>query len=143
VNKKYFPFLALLAAVLFFFWVKKNQRGHVSEVRPVRIETTVPAVVPPTDPEGFDRNTAHLVFSKHAKCRMECRHIDESEIKEILLTGTVNTEKIEKSDKGISYPLEGVTHDSQHVRIVFAPHKNEMVVVTVIDLDKEWQCDCN
>ena len=74
---------------------------------------------------------------------MDCRHIDESEVKEILQTGTINTEKIEQSNKGTSYPLEGITHDKQRVRIVFAPHKDEMVVVTVIDLDKEWQCDCN
>jgi hypothetical protein len=26
VNKKYFPWIALLAAALFLFWVKKNQR---------------------------------------------------------------------------------------------------------------------
>ena len=26
----------------------------------------------------------HLYYTKHARCRMDCRHIDESEIKEIL-----------------------------------------------------------
>ena len=74
---------------------------------------------------------------------MDCRHIDESEIKEIIQKGEVNYSKIEESPKGKSYPLEGVTHDKQHVRIVIAPHENELVVVTVIDLEKEWQCDCN
>lgn len=74
---------------------------------------------------------------------MECRHIDESEIKEILETGEINYNKIERSDKGETYPLEGITHDSQHVRIVVAPHQNELVIVTVIDLGKEWQCNCN
>jgi hypothetical protein len=73
---------------------------------------------------------------------MECRHIDESEVKEILKEGVINYSKVEEDDKGKTYPLEGTTHDKQHVRIVFAPHSNELVVVTVIDLDTEWPCDC-
>ena len=56
--------------------------------------------------------------------------------------GQLNYNKIEESDKGKSYPLEGVTHDKQHVRIVFAPKKENLVVVTVIDLDTDWYCDC-
>lgn len=134
--KKYFPLIALLAAALLFFWVKKNQRG-----KPVHIPVNIEQPVAVTDP--FDRNTAQIVYSKHARCRMDCRHIDESEVKEILQKGEINHDKIEESSKGISYPLEGYTHDRQHVRIVFAPHENELVVVTVIDLEKEWQCNCN
>jgi hypothetical protein len=143
VNKKYLPFIALLTAVLLFFWVKKNQRGYRPQVKREKIETVVPAIVPTNDPADFDRSATKIIYSKHARCRMDCRHIDESEVKEILQTGTINTEKIEQSNKGTSYPLEGITHDKQRVRIVFAPHQGEMVVVTVIDLDKEWQCDCN
>lgn len=137
MNKKYFPFLALLAAVLLFVWVKKNQRGDVKP-DPVTVKTEVLAGAP-----ELDRNSTHLTYSKHAKCRMECRHIDQAEVEDILKRGEINYEKIEESVKGKSYPLEGVTRDKQHVRIVFAPQQQEIVVVTVIDLDKEWQCDCN
>jgi len=136
VLRKYFPLIALLAAALLFFWIKKNQRGKAVHI-PVNIEQPVAGKDP------FDRNSGHIVYSKHALCRMECRHIDESEVKEILQKGTINYDKIEEGPKGRSYPLEAVTHDKQHVRIVFAPHENEMVVVTVIDLEKEWPCDCN
>lgn len=132
--KKYLPLIALLAAALLLFWVKKNQRGK-------QVHIPVDITQPAADP--INRNTNDIVYSKHARCRMDCRHIDETEIIEILKTGTINYSKVEESDKGKSYPLEGVTHDDQHVRIVFAPHGNELVVVTVIDLDKEWQCDCN
>lgn len=134
--KKYFPITVLLAAALLFFWVKKNQRG-----KPVHIPVNVVQPVSATDP--FDRSITHIIYSKHALCRMDCRHIDESEVKEILQNGVINYDKIEDSPKGKSYPLEGYTHDKQHVRIVFAPHENELVVVTVIDLEKEWSCDCN
>ena len=73
---------------------------------------------------------------------MECRHIDESEVKEILEQGTINYAKVESDARGKTYPVEGVTHDKQRVRIVFAPKDDEIVVVTCIDLDTEWPCDC-
>jgi hypothetical protein len=136
VQKKYYPFIALIAAALLLFWVKKNQRGKPTHI-PVNIE------VPVSTSEPIDRKTTHIIYSRHARCRMDCRHIDESEVKEVLEKGEINYNKIEEDEKGKSYPLEAVTHDGQHVRIVFAPHENELVVVTVIDLDREWQCNCN
>ena len=74
---------------------------------------------------------------------MDCRQIDETEVKEIWQKGVLNEDKIEKSNKGISYPLEGRTHDGQRVRIVFAPKEDRVIVVTVIDLEHEFACDCN
>jgi len=75
---------------------------------------------------------------------MECRHIDESEVREILEKGDIN---YSKSEPGAmpdpKYALEGTTHDGQNVRIVFAPSQRGMVVITVIDLGVEWQCNCN
>ena len=137
MNKKYFPFLALIAAVLLFIWVKQHQRGD-SKAPQKNVRTVIEA-----ETGGFNRGIARLVYSKHAQCRMNCRQIDSTEVKDILANGTLNESKIEDSDKGRSYPLEGFTKDKQHVRIVFAPHQDEIVVVTVIDLDKEWQCNCN
>ena len=136
MQRKYLPFIALIAAALLLFWVKKNQRGKPTHV-PVNID------VPVVTKDPLDRTISNIIYSKHARCRMDCRHIDESEVKEILQKGEINYNKIEESDKGRSYPLEGTTHDRQHVRIVFAPHENELVVVTVIDLETEWPCNCN
>ena len=147
--KKYLPFIALFAAAFFFWYVKSHQRGSY----PVKHSTQqgektiiVPAVLPPGSDtsagEAFDRHTSHIFYSKHARCRMECRHIDESEIKEILETGRINYNKIESDERGKTYPLEGITHDHQHVRVVIAPKDNGVMVVTCIDLDREWPCDC-
>lgn len=141
--KKYLPFILLLAAALFFYWVKTHQRGAATHVT---ISPEAPANNEANTSAGndpVDRNTTNIVYSKHARCRMECRHIDETEVKQILKEGVINYNKVEEDSKGKTYPLEGITHDKQHVRIVFAPHQNELVVVTVIDLDKEWDCDCN
>ncbi len=147
--KKYLPYILLLAAALFLFFIKRNQRGNNSPTSKTEQTTnriTVPAVLPadekPEEVEGFDRNTTNLIFSKHAKCRMDCRKIDESEIREILKSGKINYKKIQNDKRGKTYPVEGFTHDKQHVRIVFAPKGDGLVVVTVIDLDTAWKCDC-
>jgi len=135
VNKKYFPIIALIAAVAFFYWIKNNQ-GDTTQRKDIRVETDAFVT------KDFDRSIEQIIYSKHARCRMSCRQIDESEVKQILREGRINPEKIESSSKGVSYPLEGRTHDGQRVRIVFAPKEKTLVVVTVIDLDKEQECDC-
>lgn len=73
---------------------------------------------------------------------MECRHIDEQEVAEILKKGTLNTSRIRRETRGTTYPLEGITRDKQRVRIVVAPRANGLEVVTCIDLDTDWPCDC-
>jgi len=90
------------------------------------------------------RNTAHLILTKHAKCRMDCRHITEDEIKEIIHDGKVNEAKSGPGSKGDeTYALEGYSNEHQHLRIVVAPESDGLVVITCIDLDNEWQCNCN
>ncbi len=148
--KKYLPFIFLIAAASLYLFIKKNQRGE-SPPKPnieqsaekITIPVLTPEKIETDEVEGFNRNTSNLIFSKHAKCRMDCRHIDESEIREILKNGTINHKKMQRDKRGITYPVEGFTHDNQRVRIVFAPKDdNSLVVVTVIDLDKDWSCDC-
>ncbi len=143
------PYILLVAAALLLFFIKRNQRGNTSHL-PATEQTsdriTVPALIPAAEKDdrvdGFNRNTDNLIFSKHAKCRMDCRKIDESEIREILKNGKINYNKIQNDKRGKTYPVEGFTHDKQHVRIVFAPIGEGLVVVTVIDLEREWKCDC-
>lgn len=134
MQKKIFPLLALIAAAIFYYWVKTNQRGNIDVPQTQEINTKV---------FPFNRDTSHLIYSKHAKCRMGCRMIDDYEVKEILLTGKLDETRIEESEKGITYPLEGLTRDKQYVRVVFAPKEKETVVVTVIDLETDWPCNCN
>lgn len=40
------------------------------------------------------------------------------------------------------YALEGITKDDQRVRIIFAQCNEKTVVVTVIDLETDYQCNC-
>lgn len=92
---------------------------------------------------GFDRRTSLLEYTRHARCRMECRQITESEVADIMQTGKINYRKSNvKARPCPTYAVEGYTDDNQHVRIVFGQCDNKTKVITTIDLDKEWQCHC-
>ena len=153
MGKKFVPFIALILAGLLLWFIKTYQRGTLHTN--VKADKNQPAISNngsvnnnspediPSSEENLNRHAARIIYSRHAKCRMECRHIDESEVKEILDKGTINYNKIESDSRGKTYPLEGITHDHQHVRIVFAPKGEGVVeVVTCIDLDTDWPCNC-
>ena len=133
--KKYLPYILFIAAAIFLFWIKTNQRGE-KKAREAAIENT-------GSKEPFVRDTAMLVYSRHAKCRMGCRQIDTEEVEDILMNGKINYSRVEEDEEGITYPIEGLTKDRQYVRIVYAPKPDAIIVVTAIDLEKEWPCSCN
>jgi hypothetical protein len=148
MNKKSLPylFLALLLVALAVvrMYKKSNPGGNTTTQQDKRREPTAPPSDNPGRTDGFNRRVARLIYTKHARCRMDCRHIDESEVKEILEKGTINYKKSElENTRGPKYALEGTTHDNQRVRIVFAQDSDGMAVVTVIDLDTEWKCHCD
>lgn len=93
---------------------------------------------------GFNRSPAYIHYSKHAKCRMECRHVNESEVKEIITDGKINYSKSDLNEEACNkrYALEGYSYDNQKLRVVVAECNNELTVITVIDLGKDWVCDC-
>ena len=140
--KKYLPYFVLLAAGFLLWFIKKHQASSYPKQQNINVD--IPIIIPSEkDGAAFKRNVHTIIYSKHARCRMACRNIDESEVKEILAAGHLNTSKIQEDERGKTYPLEGETHDKQHVRIVFAPKGADTVeVVTCIDLDTEWPCDC-
>jgi hypothetical protein len=148
MTKKYLPYFILLFAAFALWYIKSHQRGNYN-VNPVSVQTgnhssdSISAINNNnTSDDDFNRSVDHIIYSKHARCRMECRHIDEDEVKEILKDGKVNENKIETDDRGKTYPLEGMA-EGHHLRIVFAPKGGDAVeVVTCIDLDTDWQCDC-
>ena len=140
--KKYVPYFVLLGAGFLLWFVKKHQASSYPTIKNNNTAIIIPAVKDKIE-KGFNRNAHTIIYSRHAHCRMDCRHIDASEVKEILATGHVNNSKMQEDERGKTYPLEGETHDKQHVRIVFAPKGTDTLeVVTCIDLDTEWPCNC-
>ena len=93
--------------------------------------------------ENAFRDTNHLILTKHARCRMDCRHITAAEIKDIIHNGNVNYSKSGKGNKGDdTYALDGYSNEHQHIRVVVAPENEGLMVITCIDLDHEWPCNC-
>ena len=94
--------------------------------------------------QDFNRHPAYIHYSKHAQCRMECRHIDESEVKEILSDGNINFSKSDLNEDACHkrYALEGTSHDDQRIRIIVAECNTDLTVITVIDLGRDWPCAC-
>lgn len=91
--------------------------------------------------KAFRHNEIKL--TTHARCRMDCRNIDETEVKDILENGSINYRKSDLKDKPCpTYALEGITKDNQRVRVVVGDCNNEAVIITVIDLDHEFECHC-
>lgn len=134
---KYFPVLLLAILLLIAWrwqWWKRPQQASSSG-------PPIPEIV--DDDPGFDR-TARLEYTDHARCRMDCRHVTEKEVQEIMAQGRIDLAKSNLRDRPCpTYALEGYSHDGQHLRIIFAPCGGATRVVTCIDLDQHWPCKCD
>jgi len=74
---------------------------------------------------------------------MQCRHISQAEVEEIMRDGNINYDKSDiKNARCPRYAVEGTTEENQRVRIVYAQCDKSTTVVTVIDLGHDWYCDC-
>ena len=136
MNRKWLPFVVILALAVILFLVNRNSADTGSGVK-----TKSAAKV--NRNRGFDRRVSYLEYTAHAKCRMSCRRITQAEVEEIMKGGKINYAKSDVKDKPCpTYALEGITSDRQRVRIVFAQCDQKTKVVTSIDLDTEWECDC-
>jgi hypothetical protein len=152
--KKVFPFLLLLVMAIVTIAIRRcNDNGSSTKIRntgnrqeaPTRktSSTTNSSQRQPGTNGGLDRNATKLFFTKHAKCRMKCRHITQQEVKDILANGEINYNKSDLQDaRGATYAVEGITRDRQRVRIIFSPKQAHLTVVTVIDLEVEYTCNC-
>lgn len=148
--KKLLPWI-LLALLLGAAVVLRQCRSSNNELTDAEKEKKVKKV-DVTDDEKTDNEKSSLdvfrdpdakyYFTKHARCRMKCRHISQQEVKEIVQRADVNYRKSElDAPEGPKYALEGVTsNDKQHVRIIVAPKQRHLTIVTVIDLENEWEC---
>ncbi len=88
-------------------------------------------------------NTQDLVYTKHAKCRMECREVSRNEVVEIISGNKINIKKSNYNDKPCpTIAYEGRSSDGQLLRVVVADCEPKDKVVTVIDLETDFKCTC-
>jgi len=134
--------VAILAALLFVIRQCKHEATTGSRATVTNKDTKKQQGTIDRD-RGFDRRISYLEYSNHAKCRMQCRKISKAEVEEIMKDGKINYNKSDlQNARCPRYALEGITRDDQKVRIVFAQCNEKTEVVTVIDLDTEWSCNC-
>jgi len=92
---------------------------------------------------GFDRRTSTLEYTQHARCRMDCRHISQTDINDIMRSGEINYAKTDLQDKPCpTYAVQGYTNDGEHLRVIFAQCETKTKVVTCYDLEKDFECHC-
>ncbi len=97
----------------------------------------------PVRREAFDRTPSHLYYTRHALCRMDCRHISKDDIKEIMRKGIINFNKSNRIDRPCpTFALQGETGDGEKLRVVFAQCDDETKVVTCYNLEEDFDCHC-
>jgi hypothetical protein len=141
--RKAMPYLFIFLLLLILVVVKKCKNNNTPQPEPKTIKDNRDPSSDVNRDRGFDRRESYLEYSNHARCRMECRHITQEEVKQIMQDGKINYSKSDlQNARCPRYAIEGVTKDNQDVRIIFAQCNESTTVVTVIDLDREWSCDC-
>ena len=140
--KKLIPYLVLLVLFVVAFYVKQYREQGITPPD-VQVANEVNSSSDSRNHLNTFRDPdAEFFFTKHARCRMECRRITQKEVKEIVRKADVNYRKSDlQAADGPTYALEGYTaKDRQHIRIIVAPKQRHISIVTVIDLDKDWEC---
>ncbi len=135
-NQRWAPLILVIVLLAVLFGIKQFTATD-SQKDKAKLEANT---------KGLNRNPSKIEYSRHARCRMECRHINPKEVEQILKEGTINYRKSEIGklpDCKRKYAVEGVTYEGQKVRIIFAPCGSEVTVVTVIDIAKDWPCQCD
>jgi hypothetical protein len=137
MNKKALPYILLALLVITALAIKRCNSGTAAKTDPREQTDNI------NRNNGLDRRVNFLEYTQHAKCRMDCRHITQEEVKYILQNGQINYKKSEASGHPCpTYALEGYSPEKQHLRVVFAQCDYKTKVVTCIDLDKEFECHC-
>lgn len=97
----------------------------------------------PFPKEAFDRHPSHIYYTKHALCRMDCRHISKEDIAEIMDKGIINFNKSNKADKPCpTFALQGETHEGEKIRVIFAQCGDETKIITCYNLEEDFECHC-
>jgi hypothetical protein len=94
--------------------------------------------------DGINHYPTYIHYTKHARCRMACRHINENEIKTAIAEGILNEQKsnLNTDDCHKRYAIED-NINGQRIRLIVAFCNKEATIITCIDLAHEWTCNCS
>lgn len=91
----------------------------------------------------YEGSPVHITY--HAKCRMGCRYIDAYEIQEVIDNNYINKRKSNPNASPGRCPTiayEGRTKDDQLVRVILGDCDDNPKIITVIDLENNYNCHC-
>ncbi|WP_129020891.1 DUF4258 domain-containing protein [Edaphocola flava] len=124
--------LVIVFAIVFILITRKTTKQEQPAPTPAQSGQTV---IAPDAP---------LQYTKHARCRMDCRGISEAEVREVLREGHINYQKSDLNDKPCpTYAIEDRVAEGQDLRIVFGICDQSVKVITCIDLSEEHDCACS
>jgi Domain of unknown function (DUF4258) len=128
-------------------YMRMSRYDHSPTTRHDNATHTTTTTTQPSQPSGNQGEIepdATLTYTHHARCRMDCRHITEADIRELLLEGHINAAKSKPSDSPCpTFAIEDDRNsDGARLRIVFARCDHETKVVTCIDRDHDYECHC-
>ncbi len=117
---------------------------------PTSAPLELPAQAPSTPPASAEASSLQgemlarpLDITRHGACRMDCRKIDQGEAMTVLREGTLDPSRTRTDGPCPSHAIEGTGTDGHRLRVVFAECRDETRLVTAIDLDQDWPCDCD
>lgn len=97
----------------------------------------------PRQREALERHPRQLSYTRHALCRMDCRHIDKEEISEVIEHGAINFNKSNRNGRPCpTFAVQGRTHSGEYIRVILAQCGNESKIITCYNLEEEFTCDC-
>ncbi len=122
--------ILIIAGINYFFFQKDGKSTSSSTQKPDQSRSSI---------------LKNIKITRHAKCRMGCRKINESEIMEVIEQGSINKRKTNPNSKPCpTTAYEHRTyHDKQKTRVIVGHCPGIHKIVTVIDLENEYQCQCH
>lgn len=160
--KKFFFWIFIILSILFF----KDKEAFLKKIYDIK-NTIFPKTFQPVTACRFSKKFpfSAMEYTRHAQCRMRCRNISEQMVQQTYEYGTVNCKKSNYQNvepgKCPSYAIEK-QHDfifdsfrygygdryqktvSNRVRIIVGDCHHAPVLITVMNLDNEFQrCQCS
>lgn len=115
--------LSIIIILLLFFFLKRYHEPRPKEI--------------------FDRNPVQLTFTRHARCRMQCRQIDSAEIREVMAKGIILLNRSNRQARPCpEIAVQARTATNEYIRVIFAQCRQETRVITCYNLEVNYPCDC-
>lgn len=89
-------------------------------------------------------HVSQLRYVDHAKCRMDCREVSRALVERVYKKGEVNCRKSGTESGSPRWALEyGDPQNEDTIRLIVEEEDpGKHVIITVIRLDRQFNCDC-